>query len=145
MSSGVYDIEELIRISMDCGFAIHRALGPGLLESAYEVLMVAALEKRGLRVERQKPIALKFENIKIEDVYRIDVLVEDQLIIELKSVEQLAPVHRKQLLTYLRITAQPVGLLMNFGQSMMRDGIHRVINDRSDYKAPQYRKARSSV
>jgi GxxExxY protein len=145
VSGEAYDIEQLIRVAMDCGFAIHRALGPGLLETAYEALMVAALQKRGLRVERQTPIALVFEDIRLDDVYRLDLLVEDQLIIELKSVEQLAPVHRKQLLTYLRITNRPVGLLMNFGESMMKQGISRVINDRSEYRAPRYLKGRSIV
>jgi iron complex transport system substrate-binding protein len=121
---------------MDCGFAIRRALGSGLLESAYEVLMARALEKRGLRVEVQKPISLHFEDIRIDDVYRVDLLVENLLIVELKSVEQLAAVHKKQLLTYLRITGLPVGLIMNFGEAMLKDGIRRVINNQSTYTAP---------
>jgi GxxExxY protein len=141
VKSDAHDIEHLIRITMDCGFAIHRALGPGLLESAYEALMAAALEKRGLRVERQTPISLEFGDIRLEDVYRLDLLIEDQLIIELKSVEHVAPVHRKQLLTYLRITGRPLGLLMNFGESMMKEGISRVINNRSGYIAPEFSKA----
>jgi GxxExxY protein len=134
MSNDAHDIEALITVAMDCGFAIHRALGPGLLESAYEALMAAALEKRGLRVERQKPITLVFENIRLDDVYKLDLLIEDQLIIELKSTEKLSLVHEKQLLTYLRITNRPLGLLMNFGQALMADGISRVINDRSKYR-----------
>ena len=129
-----HDIEHLITAAMDCGFAIHRAIGPGLLESAYETLMAAALAKRGLRVERQKPISLNFEGIQIDDVYRVDLLVYNQLIIELKSVERIAPVHNKQLLTYLRITDRPVGLLMNFGEDLLMNGISRVINNRSSYK-----------
>lgn len=136
------DIEELITIAMDCGFAIHRALGPGLLESAYEILMAQALQKRGLRVETQKPISLHFEDIRIDDVYRVDLLVENLLIIELKSVEQLAAVHKKQLLTYLRITGLPVGLMMNFGAAMLKDGIRRVINNQSAYAAPSNVKSR---
>ena len=136
MTKGGRNIEELITVAMDCGFAIHRALGPGLLESAYEMLMAAALEKHGLQVERQKPISLHFEDIRIDDVYRADLLVEGLLIIELKSVEQLAAVHKKQLLTYLRITGHPVGLIMNFGEAMLKDGIRRVINNQSAYIAP---------
>lgn len=133
MTDEAHDIEQLITVSMDCGFAIHRALGPGLLESAYEILLAAALVKRGLRVERQKSIGLDFEGIRIDDVYRVDLLIEDQLIIELKSVERLAPVHQKQLLTYLRITDKPLGLLMNFGEVLLMNGISRVINNRSSY------------
>jgi GxxExxY protein len=87
MTDEARGIEQLITASMDCGFAIHRALGPGLLESAYEILLAAARVKRGLRVERQKSIGLDFEGIRIDDVYRVDLLIEDQLIIELKSVE----------------------------------------------------------
>lgn len=128
-----HDIEHLITTAMDCGFAIHRAIGPSLLESAYETLMAAALGKRGLRVKRQKPISLNFEGIQIDDVYRVDLLVEDQLIIELKSVERLSPVHQKQLLTYLRITGRPLGLLMNFGEDLLMNGISRVINNRSSF------------
>ncbi len=98
--------------------------------------MARALEKRGLRVEVQKPISLHFEDIRIDDVYRVDLLVENLLIVELKSVEQLAAVHKKQLLTYLRITGLPVGLIMNFGEAMLKDGIRRVINNQSTYTAP---------
>ena len=133
MTDEAHDIEQLITVSMDCGFAIHRALGPGLLESAYEILLAAALVKRGLRVERQKSIGLDFEGIRIDDVYRVDLLIEDQIIIELKSVERLAPVHQRQLLTYLRITDKPLGLLMNFGEVLLMNGISRVINNRSSY------------
>jgi GxxExxY protein len=133
MTDNTHDIEHLVTVAMDCGFAIHRALGPGLLESAYEALMAAALAKRGIRVERQKSIGLNFDGIRIDDVYRVDLLIEDQLIIELKSVERLAPVHQKQLLTYLRITDRPLGLLMNFGEVLLMNGISRVINNRSSY------------
>ena len=143
VKSDANDIEHLITVTMDCAFAIHRGLGPGLLESAYEALLAAALRKRGFRVETQAPIGLLFDDVRIEDVYRIDLLVEDQLIVELKSVERLAPVHRKQLLTYLRVTNRPLGLLMNFGEAMLKNGLHRVINDRSDYIAPQLNRATS--
>jgi GxxExxY protein len=135
MGGTIYDIEELISIAIDCGFAIRNRLGPGLLESAYELLLEASLVRRGLRVERQAALSLDFDGILIEDVYRVDLLIERQLIIELKSVEQLLPVHRKQLLTYLRVKALPVGLLMNFGSALFKDGVKRVLNNRSDYVA----------
>ena len=95
------------------------------------------LAKRGYSTERQKPIRLCFDDIIIEDAYRVDLLVEGQLILELKSVEKLAPVHSKQLLTYLRITGLPVGLLLNFGEYLFKDGIRRIINNQSDYLAPR--------
>ncbi len=130
------DIERLIAVTIDCGLAIHDRFGPGLLESVYEQLLVRMLWKRGYRAERQQPIRLCFDDIVIEDAYRVDVLVEGRLIVELKSVEQLAPVHSKQVLTYLRIMDQPVGLLLNFGGAMFKDGIRRIINNRSSYVAP---------
>lgn len=106
------DIEDLARTAIDCGFQIHKRLGPGLLESAYEVVLEAALMKRGLSIERQKPIGIRFDDILIADAFRADLIVEGRLIIEIKSVERTTPVHAKQLLTYLRLMEQPVGLLM---------------------------------
>jgi GxxExxY protein len=135
VSNAASSIEKLISDAIDCGFSLHSNLGPGLLESAYEVLLEALLRKRGYCVERQKPISLQFEDISIQDVYRVDLLVEKQLIIELKSIEQIAPVHSKQLLTYLRVTGLPVGLIMNFGGALFKDGVKRIINNRSDYVA----------
>ncbi len=131
------DIEQLIALVIDCGFTIHNRLGPGLLESAYEQLLIALLQKRGLSVTRQQPISLHFDELTIHGVYRVDLVVEQKLIIELKSVEQLLPVHSKQLLTYLRVTNLPVGLLLNFGSALFKDGAKRVINNRSDYVAPK--------
>jgi GxxExxY protein len=135
------EIESLITIAIDCGFQIHTDIGPGMLESAYEMLMAAALNERGLRVERQKPVELSYRGLNMPDAYRIDLLVEDQLIIELKSLEQLTGLHSKQLLTYLRLTQLPIGLLMNFGSALFKDGIKRVINNRSDYLAPKIRRS----
>ncbi|MGL5837350.1 MAG: GxxExxY protein [Sphingorhabdus sp.] len=136
MIASQYDIEKIISDVIDCGFAIHNRFGPGLLESAYELLLIQMLMKRGYVVERQKAIALRFDNIVIEEAYRVDLLVAGQLIVELKSVEQLAPVHSKQLLTYLRISELPIGLLLNFGQNLFKDGIRRVINNKNPYIAP---------
>ena len=130
-----HDLEKLITIAIDCGFSIHNKLGPGLLESAYEVLLEALLVKRGLSVHRQMPISLTFDDITITDAYRVDLLVEGLLIIELKSIDQVLPLHGKQLLTYLRATGLPVGLLMNFGGVLFKDGVKRILNNRSDYVA----------
>ena len=127
------DIEELARSAIDCGFHIHKRLGPGLLESAYEVVLEAALLKRGLSVERQKPIGIRFDDILIADAFRADLVVQGRLVIEVKSVERTAPVHAKQLLTYLRLMEQPVGLLMNFGCETFREGLKRVVNGPSGF------------
>lgn len=123
------DVEALAREAVDCGFRIHRDLGPGLLESAYEALMAQALTRRGLAVERQLSLPLEYEGVVVDNAFKIDILVERALVIELKSVERLAPVHGKQLLTYLRLMKLPLGLLMNFGQATFKDGLKRVAND----------------
>ena len=125
-------IEGLARSAIECGLAIHRDLGPGLLESAYEVLLAESLLRRGLHVERQKSVSLLHNEIRIDDAFRADLLVEGQLLIELKSVETLAAVHSKQVLTYLRLLNLPLGLLMNFGAATFKEGVHRVLNMRAD-------------
>ena len=127
------DIEELASIAIDCGLRLHRDLGPGLLESVYEAILAAQLTRVGLAVERQKILPVEFDGVALADGFRIDLLVEGQLIIEVKSVERLAPVHSKQLLTYLRLTRQPVGLLMNFGGETFREGLKRVVNGPSTF------------
>lgn len=126
------DIDDLAREAVDCGFAIHRELGPGLLESVYEMVLARALEKRGLRVERQRPISFSFDGMRFEDAFRIDLLVEDKLIVEVKAVEKVAPVHAKQVLTYLRLMKLPVGILMNFGLATFKEGVQRVANNHND-------------
>lgn len=130
------DIESLARVAVDCGFQLHDEIGPGLLETAYEAFLAALLAERGLTVEAQKPVPVTFRGATLREAFRVDLLVEGRLIIEIKSVERLAPVHAKQLLTYLRLTGQPLGLLMNFGAELFRDGVKRVINNRSEYLAP---------
>lgn len=126
------DIEQLARYALGVGLAIHRALGPGLLESAYEAVMAELLAKQGLQVERQKPIPLVYGGIRLEDVFKADLLIEGRLLIELKSVEKVAPVHPKQVLTYLRLLHLPLGLLLNFGAATFKKGAQRVINVRAD-------------
>jgi GxxExxY protein len=123
------DIEGLATIAIDCGFKLHTGLGPGLLESVYEALLCESLKTRGLRVERQKPIDIVYEGVSLNEGFRADILVEGRLLIELKSVERIAPVHGKQVLTYLRLLHLPLGLLMNFGAATFKEGIKRVSND----------------
>jgi iron complex transport system substrate-binding protein len=127
------EIEEIARTAIDCGFNIHKQLGPGLLESVYEVVLASELGKRGLVVERQVPIPIRFNGVALSEGFRADVLVGHRLLIEIKSVERNAPVHAKQLLTYLRLMEQPVGLLMNFGCETFRDGLKRVVNGPSAF------------
>jgi GxxExxY protein len=126
------DIEELARIAIDCGFHIHKELGPGLLESVYEMLLAERLGRSGCPVERQKLLPVEFDGLKLPEGYRVDLLVDGKLIIEVKSVERLVPVHSKQLLTYIRLARQSVGLLMNFGGATFREGLQRVVNGPAD-------------
>ena len=114
---------EITQIIIDTAFKVHTKLGPGLLESVYDIVLAHELVKRGLRVERQKPIPIQYEELTFEEGFRADLLVEDKVIVELKSVEVLAPVHPKQVLTYLRLSGRKVGLLMNFGAARLKDGI----------------------
>ncbi len=123
------ELEEIARIVVDCGYHLHRDLGPGLLESAYEALMTVALRERGLSTERQVAVPLRYKGVVIDNAFRIDLLVERSLIVELKSIEKLTPVHGKQVLTYLRLMKLPLGLLMNFGQGTFKDGLRRIAND----------------
>lgn len=139
------DIEELARLTVDCGFRIHTELGPGLLESVYEVVLAATLTRRGLTVERQKPIDIAYDNMILREGFRADLLVEGRLIVELKSIERLAPVHGKQLLTYLRLAGQPLGLLMNFGAATFREGVKRVVNNHTDFASSRLRVNHSFV
>jgi len=123
------DIEALAKIAVDCGFKLHERLGPGLLESVYEAVLVQSLAKRGLMVERQKPVPIHLDGLIIDEGFRADLLIEGALLVELKSVERIAPVHGKQVLTYLRLMDLPLGLLMNFGAATFREGIKRIANN----------------
>jgi GxxExxY protein len=113
---------------VDAAYHVHCRLGPGLLESVYEVVLAHELKKRGLGVVRQQPIPIQYDDLKFEEGFRADMIVEDLLILELKSVETVARVHKKQLLTYLRLADKRLGLLINFGAELIRDGIFRVVN-----------------
>lgn len=117
-----YSVEELSAIAVQCGYKLHVSLGPGLLKSVYEALLARALVDLGLKVERQKPIRIKYQDIVMEEGFRVDLLVEERLLIELKSTERHMPVHAKQVLTYLRLMDLPLGLLMNFGAPTFKVG-----------------------
>jgi GxxExxY protein len=123
------NLESLAKIAVDCGFKLHDQLGPGLLESVYEILLCESLKQRGLTIERQKVIAIKYNGVTLDEGFRADLIVEGHLLIEVKSVERFAPVHGKQVLTYLRLMNLPLGLLMNFGSVTFRDGLKRIAND----------------
>ena len=113
---------------VDCAVKLHQALGPGLLESVYEATLCRQLEKRGLRVHRQVGIPIDFEGEHFDEGFRADLIVEGKVLVELKSVEKLHPAHKKQLLTYLKLTGIKLGYLLNFGEALMKDGIVRTIN-----------------
>ncbi len=124
---------EIATIIVDASYKIHTGLGPGLLESVYERVLVYELRKRGLTVRVQVPISFHYEGITFDEGFRADLIVNELVIVELKSLEQTAPVHKKQTLTYLKLTGLKLGLLLNFGQSLMKDGITRVVNGLPDH------------
>lgn len=121
--------DRLASVVVDTCVKLHLVLGPGLLESVYERVLAHELEKRGCAVARQVSIPITYEGMVFDEGFRIDLLVNNQLIVELKSVEGLLPVHKKQVLTYLRLTGLRLGLLVNFGEALMKTGIHRIINN----------------
>ena len=123
------DIDEISRDILDLSIRLHRDLGPGLMESVYESILAAKLTRMGYSVDRQRPIDIEFEDMRFPAAFRIDLLVNGRILIEVKSVEQLNAVHAKQLLTYLRLTKQPLGLLINFGGATLKEGFRRLVND----------------
>jgi GxxExxY protein len=122
-------IDEISAIVVDECIAIHRELGPGLFEIVYETVLAGRLGARGLKAVRQVPVPFVVDGHAFEAAFKIDILVEDRLILEIKSVDKLSKAHARQLLTYLRIFKQPVGLLLNFSEATMKDGIRRMVND----------------
>ncbi len=120
---------EISKIIVDCCFKVHTELGPGLLESVYEEVLSYEIIKRGLNLERQKGVPVVYDQIKMELGFRADIIVENKVIIELKSIEAVAPVHSKQLLTYLKLTGLKLGLLVNFNEALIKDGIKRIVNN----------------
>jgi GxxExxY protein len=122
--------ERLAAVLVDACIKIHRELGPGLLESVYEAVLAHELQMRGCQVARQVPIPIVYEGMRFDEGFRADLIVEGRLLVELKSVERVAPGHKKQVLTYLRLMGISLGFLVNFGEELMKTGIHRIINNR---------------
>ena len=127
---------EIAKQLLDAAFVVHTKLGPGLLESVYEVVLAYELKKRGLTAERQKPMPILYDNIRFDEAFRSDLVVNGKVIAELKSVEALLPLHAKQLLTQLRLSDLKLGLLINFGEAHLKNGIKRVINGQLDTVGP---------
>jgi GxxExxY protein len=127
---------QLSKIILDAAFKVHTKTGPGLLETVYEVTLAHELRKQGLEVKRQVPIPIIYDELTFDEGFRADILVEDKVIVELKSLEQLARVHSKQVLTQLRLSGHKLGLLINFGEVRLKDGIERIVNGLPDEPRP---------
>jgi len=119
---------EIGTIIVDTVIAIHKNLGPGLLETVYEVVLINELKKRSLSVERQMSIPIEYQGIKFDEAFRADIVIERKVILELKSIEAVTKAHKKQVLTYFKLTGYKLGYLLNFGEALMKDGISRIIN-----------------
>ncbi len=119
---------EIAKVVFECGLKVHRSLGPGLLESAYEHCMYYELAKTGLYLEKQKPLPLVYEDVKLDAGYRVDFIIENKFIVEIKSVDALADIHLAQVVTYLKLSNYKLGLLINFNVLLFKDGVKRVIN-----------------
>lgn len=119
---------EIAKIVVDAAYQVHVVLGPGLLESVYEIALCHEVRKRGLLVKRQVPVSIEYDGVTFDEGFRVDLYVEGKVIVELKSVEKVMPVHKKQTLTYIRLTDTRLGLLINFGAPLIKDGISRVVN-----------------
>ena len=119
---------EIAKEVVDAAYRVHTTLGPGLLESVYEIVLAHELTRRGLAVTRQTPISIKYDSIVFDEGFRADIIVEGKVILEVKSVASVAPVHKKQLLMYLRLADMRLGLLINFGEELVKNGISRVVN-----------------
>ena len=135
----MHALDDITGAIIDSAMKIHRELGPGLLESVYEVVLARDVERRGFRVERHRPVRIEYEGMVFDEGFRADLVVEARVIVELKSVERLAPVHSKQLLTYLRLMRLEVGLLINFGHGTLKEGLHRVVNGLLPSASPRLR------
>jgi GxxExxY protein len=127
------DKEEFSRIVVECAYRMHVEIGPGLLESVYEAVLDKLLQEKGLKVRRQQTIPIEVMGLSINEGFRADLIVEDLLLVELKSIEKFAPVHSKQVLTYLRLLNLPLGLLLNFGAATFKEGCKRIVNGQQDF------------
>ncbi|MBS1258217.1 MAG: hypothetical protein MAG551_01270 [Candidatus Scalindua arabica] len=119
---------EIGKVVVDAAIAVHKALCPGLYENVYEVVLTHELKKHGLNIERQVPVSIEYDGIKFDEGFRADIIIENKVILELKSIESVTKAHKKQVLTYLRLTECKLGYLLNFGEDLMKDGITRIIN-----------------
>ncbi|MEA2342000.1 MAG: iron complex transport system substrate-binding protein [Thermoanaerobaculia bacterium] len=142
--SGMHELDEITGTIIDSAIQVHRSLGPGLLESVYELVLARVLMERGFKIERQKILSFEYEGLLFANAFRIDLLVDDRVIVEIKSVEELAPVHSKQLLTYLRLSDLQVGLLINFGSATLKEGLRRIVNHLPPSASPRLRVNRLS-
>jgi iron complex transport system substrate-binding protein len=133
------NVEEIAAIVVDTALQLHRDLGPGLLESVYEAILAKMLKQRGLTVQRQKSVPVCYQGVTLDEGFRLDLLVDGQLIVELKSVETIHPVHPKQLLTYLRLMNLPLVLLINFGAPLLKDGLRRIVNNHTNFASSRLR------
>ena len=125
-------LDSITRRIIGAAIEVHRRLGPGLLESAYEICLAYELRQMGFRIEEQKPLPVLYRDVKLDCGYRLDLVVEDSIVVEIKAVEQLAPIHVAQLLSYLRLSGKRVGLLINFHVRMLKNGLKRIVNDFPD-------------
>lgn len=139
------DLDDITGSIIETAIEIHKDLGPGLLESVYEAVLAGKLTRAGFHVERQKALAFEYDGLVFEEGHRLDLFVEGRVIVELKSVEKLAPVHSKQVLTYLRLMKLPVGLLINFGDVTLMDGLRRVVNNMAPEHSTRLRINRRAV
>ncbi len=133
------EIDDITGDVIDLALRIHRALGPGLLESVYETVLANKLIEIGYEVQRQHPIAIEFEGMYFDHAFRADLIVDQRLLVEIKSVDALSRAHLKQVQTYLRLQRQPVGLLINFGGATLKEGLRRVVNDHVPSASPRLR------
>jgi GxxExxY protein len=138
-SSSLHNVEELSVIVVDCAYKLHVEAGPGLLETVYEMVLAEMLKERGLWVRRQVQVPIELLGLKFDEGFRADLIVEDSLLIELKSVENLLPVHSKQVLTYLRLLHMPLGLLINYGAATFKEGVKRIVNRHDNTSASKLR------
>ena len=125
-------LDQISHSIIGAAIEVHRHLGPGLLESAYEVCLVFEIKRLGMKVEEQKPLPVVYKEVKLDCGYRLDLVVEDEIIVEIKAIEKLLPIHDAQVLSYLRLTRKKVGLLMNFHVPVLKDGLKRIVNDFPD-------------
>ncbi len=139
------ELDDITGAIVDAAMKIHMELGPGLLESVYETVLTKTLQKRGFEVERQKIIQFEYDGILFDEGFRVDLLVAGRVIVELKSLEKLAPVHGKQLMTYLRLMNLHVGLLINFGAATLKEGLHRIVNNLPSSASPHLRVNQSEI